>query len=382
MNIKKTLFSAILFMGALTASAQDCCKTEYVFNPHWYVQAQGGAQYTLGEISFDKLISPNAQVAVGYNFNKVIGARLNVNAWQSRAGSKLYGNTYKWKYNFIAPQVDATFNLTNLLCKYNPKRLVNVGVFAGIGANISFNNDEACEASKAILANYQNIQNDDQFLRYIWCGTKTRLMGQVGANIDFRISDAVSVGLEISANTLNDKYNSKKAGNSDWYFNALAGVKINLGKSYTERPKAPCCNHEPKVIEKIVEKIVEKPVPVATPAPAKAETKKVEELRRDVFFTIKSTQITAEEMDKVKDVAEYLKANPEAKVTITGYADKGTGNAKINQDLSAKRANIVASTLQAKFGIPSSRIVKASKGDTEQPFAVNEQNRVSICIAK
>ena len=90
MKIKKTLLSAILVVCCSTVSAQDQqAKTEFVFNPHWYVQAQFGAQYTLGEVSFGDLISPNAQVGLGYNFNPVVGARLAVNAWQSKGGSTI-----------------------------------------------------------------------------------------------------------------------------------------------------------------------------------------------------------------------------------------------------------------------------------------------------
>ena len=224
------------------------------------------------------------------------------------------------------------------------------------------------------------VTANDQFVRYLWDGTKTRLMGQAGVTVDFRVSKAVSLGLEVSANTVNDYYNSKKAGNSDWYFNALAGIKINLGKTYTQKTIPACCKPapapEPKVIEKVVEKIVEKPVP----APV-AEVKKVEPLRRDVFFTIKSTQITSEEMAKVEDIVNYLKENPAAKVSVTGYADKGTGNLTINRNLSKKRAEIVAQTLKKK-GVSADRIVTDFKGDTEQPFAKNDLNRVSICIAK
>ena len=43
--------------------------------------------------------------------------------------------------------------------------------------------------------------------------------------------------LEGNANMISDKYNSKKADNPDWYFNALAGVRINLGKGYTKKAK-------------------------------------------------------------------------------------------------------------------------------------------------
>ena len=87
-------------------------------------------------------------------------------------------------------------------------------------------------------------------------------------------------------------------------------------------------------------------------------------------------------MPKVEDVVAYLNKYPEAKVSITGYADKGTGNPKINVGYAQKRAQMVADLLTKKFGISSSRITVDSKGDTVQPYEQNDLNRVSICIAE
>ena len=156
MKLNKVLLSGVIALSCVSASAQEADKTVNVFTPHWYAQAQVGGQYTLGEIGFGKLLSPNVQVGIGYNFNKVVGARFSLNTWQSKAGQKVVSDgvstTYKWKWNYIAPMVDATFNLTNLFCEYNPDRLVEVGVFGGIGANIAWGNDEAKDAQTAILA--------------------------------------------------------------------------------------------------------------------------------------------------------------------------------------------------------------------------------------
>jgi len=380
MKIKKTLLSCLLMMGMLSASAQEQqAKTEYIFNPHWYVQLQAGGQYTLGEISFDKLLSPNAQVALGYQFGPVIGARLAVNAWQSKAGWNVNDNDYyKWKWNYVAPMVDVTFNLSNLFCGYNPNRLFNVSVFAGAGANIAWSNNEAADVNAAlngVYAAYTAADPNHQNMRYLWDGTKVRFTGQAGANFDFRVSEAVTLGLELQANCLNDRYNSKRAGNADWYFNALAGVKINLGKTHTTRTVTPPAPVE-RVVERVVEKIVEKPVPTPVPVEEKRET-----LRRDIFFTINSITIPVAERQKVQDIVDYMNKYPDAKVQITGYADKGTGNARINSRLSANRAQTVVSAL-IKKGISSSRIISDSKGDTVQPFAANAKNRVSICIAE
>ncbi|MBP5715017.1 MAG: OmpA family protein [Prevotella sp.] len=374
MKMKKTILSCLLALGFLTASAQDQQpKTEYVFNPHWYVQIQPlGIQHTLGEIDFSDLNSYNVQAAVGRQFNPVVGARLAVNAWQSKAGSKLNGQTYKWDWKYVAPSIDATANLSNLFCGFNPNRVFNFGVFAGLGLNIGFSNDEA--PKKKDLMNQTIGVNS---LEYCWSGTKARLFGQAGITGDFKISDAISVGLELSANTLSDRYNSKKAGNWDWYFNALAGVKINLGETYTTR-EIPVPEPEIRYVEKIVEKIVEKPVPT----PAAAAVAEVEPLRRDIFFLINKTNIRPSEAQKVKDIADYLNEHPTAKVVITGYADAGTGNNKINDRLAAGRADAVVKSLKKDYGIAASRISYDSKGSRVQPFAENDMNRVSVCIAE
>lgn len=378
MNIKKSLLAALLAVASIGANAQEA-KTEYTFQPHWYVQGQIGGQYTLGEIAFGKLCSPNAQVAVGYNFGKVIGARFAVNAWMSKAGSELNTNEYKWKWNYVAPGIDVTFNLSNLISGVNPNRLVDVTAFVGGGVNIAWNNKEAVAVNEQMyqtngIPTFGTIA-ESQYLRKLWDGTKALGYGRIGVALDAKISDRVSLGLEVSANTLSDAYNSKKAPNTDWYFNALVGAKVALGKTYTSKEiPAP----EPQIIyrDRIVEKIVEKPVP-ATAAVAERDP-----LRIDVFFTIASTKLVGSEAQKVNEIANYLNKYPNAKVTITGYADKGTGNAKINKDLSVKRAAIVKDELIKKYNIAEDRIITDSKGDTVQPFDVEVLNRVSICIAE
>ena len=391
MKFKSILLSSLLALGCTAASAQEA-KTVNVFNPHGYLQVQIGGQETLGEIGFGDLLSPNVQVGYGYNFNKVVGARVSLNAWQSKAGQEFLGQTYKWKWNYVAPMVDATFNLSNLFCGFNPNRLVNVGVFAGIGANIAWGNDEAATAQSNMNAAYTNLINSaygnvnipeinkvaksDPALSYLWDGSKVRLTGRVGANVDFRVSERVSLGLEVSANTLNDRYNSKKAGNSDWYFNALVGAKFTLGKTYTTKT-VPA----PKPVEKIIERIIEKPAPA--PAP-KTETKQEavdENFRRDIFFPIGNSNIAKSQTTKIAEIVTFMKENPDAKITLTGYADKGTGSAAFNDKIAARRAQTVYNTLAAK-GVAKSRMIKKSMGSRVQPFEENDMNRVTICIAK
>lgn len=377
--------TAALLAGCFTASAQQqqaapqtAKDSIEAFNPHWYVQAQIGGQYTLGEVKFGDLLSGNFQLSGGYNFTPVWGLRLAIDSWQSKGGTDL---TYlglgekTWKYYFIAPTVDVTCDLTNWILGYKADRIFNFGLLAGMGVNIGWDNDEACELKAQILG--MPFTDPAHQMSELWCGTKARFVGRVGAYADFRVSRRVSLGLEVNCNATSDHYNSKKAGNADWYFNALAGVKVRLGKV---NKKVAVEKQEPVVVEKIIEKVIEKPVEkivIKEPEPKKRET-----LRRDIFFTLRGSDVSRTEMAKVEDVVAYLNKYPEARVAVTGYADRRTGNPKINVGYAEKRAQVIANLLTGRFGISPTRVIVDSKGDTVQPYEQNDLNRVTICIAE
>ena len=376
MNFKKILFVAGLAAAScFTAYAQEEVETEYVFNPHWYVQGQFGFQHTLGEIDWADLNSPNAQIAVGYNWTSIWGARLAVNAWQSKGGIQYRNNvpanqTFSYKWNYVAPTLDVTMNVTNLLWGFNPNRLVDFSIYAGAGVNVGFNNDDA-EILNSQFS--QDMPDQADYFAYLWTGHKTRFVAQWGFNLDFRVNDRISLGIESSYNTLSDHYNSKKASNTDWYFNTLASVKVNLGKTYTKRvkPLPPC---EPVYVDREVIKEVEKIV--------KAEPEKEGAIRREVFYVIRGSEVASSERSKIEEVVAYLYRNPEAKVTVSSYADSGTGNARINKRYSEARMKKVVKMLTENYGIAADRISSEAKGDTVQPFAENDKNRVTILVAE
>ena len=377
-KIKYVLFASALLLGATSAMAQvtytDKEGNEYQFKKHAFLDLQGGAQYTLGEAKFGDLISPNVQLGLGYQFSPLFGMRLQANGWQSKGGwagfranpgETPYNATYKFKY--VAPGVDFMFNLSNLFCGWNPNRVLNVTAFLGGGANIAWDNDEVNELATT-------IKNTSTYnLEYLWDGTKVRPYGRAGLELAFKVSKSVSLMIEGNANVISDKYNSKKAGNPDWYFNALAGLRINLGKSATKKEKPVEPEPAPAPVQKVEE---------PAPAPAPVVEKKVEEIRRDIFFTINSNKISAKENQKILEVIDFLVKYPEAKVVVTGYADKGTGNDRVNDRIAAKRAAAVVWMLEKRYGIPAERITEESKGARVQPFAENDKNRVSIMIAK
>ena len=376
MKMKKAILSCLMLMGVLSVSAQEQKgTTEYVFEPHWYLQLQGGAQYTTGEAKFGDMISPTIQGAVGYQFSKSVGARLAVNAWQSRTGWKEDALTFdpqNFKFSYVAPAIDLTFDLSNIIAGFNPNRKVSFGAFIGIGLNYRMQSDDA-KAAKAYMEAPERVNSSEFGWTPMYDDDACLFFkGQAGLTMDIHINDAWSIGLEANFNMLSDRYNFKKVGNPDSYFNLLAGIKYNFGPTYSTR-FIPAPEPEIRYVDKIVEKIVE------VPAPAPAV---VEPLRRDIFFEINKTIIRDSEKQKVQDIADYMNAHPTSKVMITGYADAGTGNNRINDRLAKGRAQVVVKALKEQYGIAESRISWDSKGSRVQPFAENDLNRVSICIAE
>lgn len=373
MNLKRNLLMAAFAVSTLAAfgqsNAQSFNQTQdndgSVFKPHWYMQVQAGAAQTVGEADFSDLLSPAAALSAGYRFTPLWGIRAGVSGWQGKGAWVVPFHDYK--FNFLQGNVDATLNLSNLFCHYNPKRFFNAYVFVGVGVNGAFNNDEAVELNDAGY----HIEN-------LWRGKKVFVAGRGGIGADFRLSKHVAFNLEVNANLLSDKFNSKKADNADWHFNALAGFTFKFGKSGKKKAviapePTPAPVQEPVVVK-------QEPAPVVVEE--KVEEKvEVQPLTENVFFKINSAVIRSSEESKLADLVSFLQNNPETKVTITGYADAATGNSAINLRLSKERAAAVEKALKAK-GIAADRITVDFKGDKVQPFSTPQENRVAICVTE
>ena len=204
--------------------------------------------------------------------------------------------------------------------------------------------------------------------------SKNFVSGRLGLGCNLRLNDCLAINIEGNANILSDKFNSKKAGNADWQFNALVGLNIKFGKDYT-KTKPVYYEAEPVVVEQ------PKPAPVVEQPKPKQEVVVAQPMKQDVFFALNSAKIQDDQKAKIDALVEYLQKNSSAKVKVTGYADVDTGNPRINKTLSEKRAANVADVLKAK-GITTDRIIVDSKGDTVQPYKTPKENRVSICVAE
>ena len=387
MQIKSVLVAALAAVS-LSAAAQEASQDE--FKPHWTLGLQGGVGYSHGQNKkLTDVITPAAGVYLGYQFTPAFTLRGHVSGWQGKNGWHYDFERHYYKWTYASAGLDAVLDLTNLLDGYKPERFISLSAFLGAGYVHGFDNKEVLNAE---------LYNHDQRL-IPWKKNKFNApSGRFGAILGFRLNKRVTLNLEGLVTITNDKFNSKEGKENDWQSNVFGGLAFRLGRLSAAAPlavvpapvvPAPAPVEEPKPAPVVVKK--PKPAPVApveeptpapvapvTPAPAPVKAKPI---TRNVFFLINSAMVRPSELVKVQQVVAYLMANPNAKVAITGYADKGTGNKTINDRLSMQRVNAVFNEL-VKKNIPANRIIKDAKGDTVQPFSTNEENRVVICVAE
>lgn len=358
--MKKIFAIALLVMSAVgTASAQSL---DYEPAPYMFVGLQGGGQVTFANYNALKLITPTASVSFGAFFTPVVGARLHVNGIWNKSGIK---PDFEYTYKYATTDLDLLLNLCTLFGQqdYYP---LNVYLIGGIGLNYAWDNDE--------------LINSKYNSPFAWKSYRLSHNARVGAMLDYNLAKNWSINLEVSANSLSDRYNSQITTTDDWQLTAQLGLAYKFGFKDKVIP-APIIDPEPPAPAPVV---VPEPAPVPEPKPEPKPAPvivKKPELNTEIFYAIRETVAVGTEKAKQDQLIKFLKDNPETKVSITSYADVGTGNPKINMGYAQKRAENVAKAL-TEAGIDASRITFAAKGDTVQPFSENDKNRVSIAVAR
>ena len=348
-----TLAASLLLMGG-TAMAQDQSWQSFS-----YVEAQGGLQLTSTNAPMDKLMMPTAALSFGHYFTPVVGARLHVNAWQSKSGFKDLDQYYKWKY--VTPSVDLLLNMSNLFGQ-NQDRALNVILLGGVGLNYAWDNDEL-----------QDLGIAPQRIPLAWEDNRLSHNLRAGLRLETNQSKPLGFSLEVNANSLDDRFNSKINDADDWQFTAMVGLNFRFG--YKGKKHIP--------VTRQIEETIWEDVPVVKKV-KKQEPYMVEKpvtLHKEVFYDIRVSDNVDPSVIQA-EVAKFMKENPDSKVTIVGYADKGTGNARLNKMYAERRAETFKKDLVEKHGVNADMLVVDSKGDTVQPFPDdNDKNRCVIIDA-
>lgn len=351
---------SLLVSGAVSAQESDNGKLK----SYSYVEVQGGGQVTLTDAKMDKLFTPVGAVSFGHYFTPVVGARLHVSGWESKSG---FDNLGYYKYNYITTNADLLLNLTNLVCKKD-NHFLNVIFVGGIGLTNVWGNDEA---------NCMAAANNGLNMPLVWDGNRLSHNIRAGLRLETDVRKPFGVSLEVAANSLDDRFNSKYNNTDDWMVTASLGLSFRFGHKFRKAAPAPA-----PVVEKTVE-----PAPAPAPKPEpRVVTRTVEKkvpvtLHEERFYKLREADADGHKA-QMKRVADFLATYPTATVTVVGYADKGTGNPKLNVKYAKQRADQYKEALVKDYGADASRIITDSKGDSVQPFEDNDKNRCVIVDGK
>ena len=377
----KKLFIALAFAGiSLSSMAQDADPTlKYSvatnsFWSNWFIQvgADWNAWYSgqehgqdLSTSPFKKFRSnPGVSVAVGKWFTPGIGLRTKLSGiWGKNVtddNNDGNGNKY-WTLN-----EHVLFNLSNMLCGYNPNRVWNFIPFAGAGVTRSMTyNTYAMNYSVGILNTFRvskkvginfelgwdRLEGDADGCDYSngnrgWDSHDNKLYAEVGLTFNLGKAswdktpdvDAIKALSQSQIDALNAQLNDANAENA------------RLKKLLAEKKEEPA---------KSVKEFVNSPV--------------------SVFFNINKYKIASrKDLVNVKEMAKYAQEN-DANILVTGYADSATGKPAYNQKLSEKRANTVADEI-VKMGVSRDKITTEAKGGVNDLSPISYNRRATVQI--
>lgn len=314
--------------------------------------------------------SPGAAVAIGKWFTPGIGLRTKVQGiWGKTVGIMGPNNQIENRFNrYWILNEHVMFNLSNLLCGYNPTRVWNVIPFAGAGFGRTMtHNLYAMDLSVGLQSSWRLSRHLNVYLEAGWNRLENDIDGGSQESMGKR-------GWESHDNNLYGELGlTFNLGKATWErtpdvdaIKALSqsqidalNAQLNDANAENARLKNLLANQKPAETPAAVKQFVTTPV--------------------SVFFNINKTVIASQkDLVNVQGIANYAKDN-NSNLLVTGYADSATGTPTINQRLSEGRANTVADEL-VKMGVSRDNIKTVAKGgvDDLSPISFNRRATVEV----
>ena len=400
MKSKLVILSLLLSGAAVVATAQT--KEKY-YSESWkdniFISVGVGAQAgTNPDTKFGKTVTPLINLSVGKYISPIWGVRGQIYGWQSKQETAYpfldLDNRKERKENYVGLNADAMLNLTNLICGYNPDRLFELSVFAGPSVNIVKNYAD-WQLGYKTDAGVTTPNGDTKYTTTIDPATTTPvnhdlrwLVGaSVGVGAKFNVNRSLAIDVEARGQVTPSILGAYSSANTDGYIHLTAGVTYTFGgKKFVACGAKVDQNAINNEINKYRSELAQAQADLANAknalANAKPVTKEVvKEIEvagpRAIFFKIGSARIDDYGMVNIQLAAKILKANPDKKYKVAGYADKATGSASWNQKLSEKRAQAVYDAL-IKEGVNKDQLELVGFGGTANMFGKNYLNRVVI----
>lgn len=398
MNTKLLLAAATfggMFLFAANANAQETvvveettvtldqpveCKDHYTssWRDNWFIQVGAGVQvpfvdYGLPDGSEKRHATAVYNVGFGHWFSPYLGFRIS-----GMYGKMRFDFVQRDKAQMATANADLMWDMTSSICGVNPDRVFSFIPFVGIGGTYTW--DFKGVESTTYTSDLKNHK-----------GKEWSLPVSAGFQLRFRLCKYVDFFSEARAQFYADNFNNYTQGDPiECNITAIGGLSFTIGGRQFDKYN-PCdylgyVNNLNNQVNDLRGELAATAAALAAanaqlPCPEVTEQKPAEVISTPMLsavrFKINSAVISGEEMVNVYNVAEWMKANPSTTVTIQGYADKDTGTAAYNQELSERRAQAVKDAL-TDYGINADRLTVKAYGSETQPYDENNWNRIVI----
>ena len=370
--MKKMILLSVFALGALTINAQTAVVESGGFWNNWSIGIQGGGTMKMSGTGFFKSARPAFGLTIGKQWTPILGIDVQ---------GMGYVNTTNSSTMVDASDVSliGRMNLMNLFAGYEGMpRPFEIETVTGLGW----------------LHHYMNGVGDTD-----------DLSARVGLNFNFNLGEdaAWTIGLKPAVVfNLTGDYPSKKMALNRKHANMeiLLGLTYHFADGDGNRHFAMVNTVDPMALaamnveindlrEVLAAKdielvgladellVVQNQLNEARNKQVEASGKTIHILESVVAFPFNQSDVQSSQMASLEHVANYLKKNPDANITVNGYASP-EGTEEYNLQLSQRRADAVKNLLVSKYGIEADRINAIGHG-VGDIFSEPAWNRVGIC---
>ena len=359
------------------------------FWDNWEIAAGGGASMLQVERNigddpgkFFNRVGWNANISVTKWIVPVVGMRLRVDGGefqnysfdQPKYGSGIFKTPYLYVHG------DILVNMSNWIGGYRPNRIYSAVSYMGFGYTTMSWTDRSAGSTNSEYAFTTGLLNkfhitpqwDIELDLRSWFFREGSLPAEIGSGNRVAVGLSASVGIAYRFNqrTWTPAYSQTDV---DGYIAAIVGLEETLLAADAALISAA---EELQALETDNKRLKSD---LATAQSATQNAMVSHTVGESVvFFTIGEATLSEYAHATLDNYIAAMR-DTTTTITITGYADKETGSAERNMQLSKERAENVTAYLTSK-GIDGSRITTQWVGDTETAFTTPTTPLVNRCV--
>lgn len=365
-----------------------------IFKHNWFILGDAGINSYWGDYtsksSFSSRLTPQFNIGFGKWFVPGYGAKIQFSGFRSRAdkwsegfythGSETYtdedGNSYwKERIKWFNINIDLMFNISRIIKGYegidSPELMNQFIATIGLGATHPYD--------------FPRYPNND-------------FAGHIELQYSRFFSEKKNFSLDVRLRSI--LQSTQFDGVTDQYFDDNYSLNFGFTYYFKERGWKRAVSNTTYYVEDYTKinqlqeelnqlKLTAGDSAAHTAKASKADTVVVKQVASDLItfpylvnFVIDKVEVVNRERVNLRVVADMMKATPDQKYLICGYADKHTGTVKRNIWLAEHRSKNVYKILTEEFGVPKSQLVLDDKGGVENMFYNDPQLSRSAIITK